>query len=289
MKLVRIDLISLLFVTLISEVVSLSALSPVEVKKSFTAKVYIEDTDAYGVLYNANYLKYFDRAICSIFAKSNEQPVVSEIRKQRFRSSPSLGENVLIQAEKMTDKEISSYCSRWNLALTSEDGEAIFNSAILTVRSSDDLGTCDNFIQLNSIEYHSSDDSFQIYRDEIDFDGVRSFLPLRSVMNLFERSRSNFLGGPDALRKMQEVDGIVWVVTSVDETFLFSKACEISPGDDLVVRTAFSFRRSSVLECRQTLLFEDEHVAQATITIWSLDNITRRPKAAPEWVINKVK
>lgn len=280
--------IAIVLAVAINDVASLSIPSKSAMTKNIPTKVYIEDTDAYGVLYNANYLKYFDRAISSMFLKNSEQPIISEIHKQRFRSSPVLGENVIIKVEEIGGENIASW-SRWNAVLTSEDGETVFNSAQLTLQFSDTLTISEELIQNISADSIISNDTFKIHRDEIDFDGKTSFVPLRSVMNFFERSRSNFLGGPNVLRKMQEVDGVIWVVTSVDQTCLFPKSCRIYPGDDLVVRTSFCFKRKSVLECCQTLLVNDERVAQSTITIWCLDNVTRRPKAAPQWCLDKVK
>lgn len=44
-----------------------------------------------------------------------------------------------------------------------------------------------------------------------------SILPIRNAMNFFERSRTNYLGGPNRLRKMQLEEDIIWVVTNIDD------------------------------------------------------------------------
>ena len=38
---------------------------------SSTSQVYIEDTDAHGVVYNANYLRAYERALSQVYNKHN--------------------------------------------------------------------------------------------------------------------------------------------------------------------------------------------------------------------------
>jgi hypothetical protein len=117
----------------------------------------------------------------------------------------------------------------------------------------------------------------------------RSILPIRNAMNFFERSRTNYLGGPDILRKMQVEEDILWVVTSVDdgelmlllneEAFYFvedeeetrkekkvvntylsntTPSTDASPRE-ITVRTNFIVkRRGMIVECRHELFMDDD-------------------------------
>ena len=111
-------------------------------------------------------------------------------------------------------------------------------------------------------------------------------LPIRNAMNFFERSRTNYLGGPDILRKMQLEEDILWVVTSVDDGKIMVSLDDSSfvnneengvemgntttektfekyysylrPSTDVFVRTNFIVkRRGMIVECWHEL-FKDE-------------------------------
>ena len=58
-----------------------------------TYKVYIEDTDSYGVMYNSNYLRSYERALSNLFRSSDgsydrHRWIITHVTKQKFRSSP---------------------------------------------------------------------------------------------------------------------------------------------------------------------------------------------------------
>lgn len=56
---------------------------------------------------------------------------------------------------------------------------------------------------------------FDTYRDDYPL-SVSSYMPLYKMLNLFERSRSNWLGGPEILHRLQQ-DGILCVVWSLSD------------------------------------------------------------------------
>lgn len=58
-----------------------------------------------------------------------------------------------------------------------------------------------------------------IYQDELNnhYQHNCYIIPLRNAMNLFERSRTTYLGGPDILFKMQHDDDLLWVVTNIKD------------------------------------------------------------------------
>ena len=71
--------------------------------------VYIEDTDAYGIVYNSNYIKFYERALSSsmvITQDHNQQQqqqcknnMIVSWKNQKFRSSPKLGDEYVIPGE----------------------------------------------------------------------------------------------------------------------------------------------------------------------------------------------
>ena len=116
--------------------------SAIGAKHKVPFTVYIEDTDTYGVVYNGNYMKYYDRALTSIMqpqlSNGDRLPIISEVVNQRFLSSPALGESVVIHAE-LIDVETDDFSnqSRWKVSLKSEDDESTFNSAELLLQPLD--------------------------------------------------------------------------------------------------------------------------------------------------------
>lgn len=143
-----------------------------------------------------------------------------------------------------------------------------------------------NVIQPNFL---TKGDCFTVYRDEIDAHW-QGHLPLRNVLNLMERSRTNALGGPEGLRRLQQdkENGVVVVVTGVSDLTLVEEGVTLVPGRKLVVETAFVVkRRGMILECYQTLrtTSSDARLAQGKVTLMLLDATTRRPTTKlPVWL-----
>ncbi len=103
-------------------------------------------------------------------------------------------------------------------------------------------------------------------------------MPLRNVLNLFERSRSNYLGGPDVLREMQTKENIIFVVTNIEDACLIDDGATCCAGDELVVEIAFvAKRKGMVLDCLQTLKRGTARLAQAKVRVMVLNASTMRP------------
>ena len=251
-------------------------------------QVYIEDTDAYGVLYNANYVKYYARAFETILGN---ECVISKIDEQKFKGSPVLGENVLVQAEQIDETDSTS---KWTVVLTSDDEDSIYNMAQVTLSRSASFD-CDEKLDIDG-SWIEQIDSFRLFQDEIEMrflnDKQTSFLSFFTVMKLFERSRSNFIGGPDNLKRLKEEEGLLCVVTSVDNGALQGNALDdYKSGTDLSlnVQNNFHVKRKKMIDCYQTLLSLDQTsiIAQAKISILAIDSESRRPKAIPKWLMDK--
>ena len=143
---------------------------------------------------------------------------------------------------------------------------------------------------VSSLEAFSFDEStakgldcFTIYRDEIDAHWT-GHLPLRNALNLFERARTNYFGGPDELRRLQQEDGIVAVVTGIENCSLIDDGGVCKPGQEVEVESYFvSKRRGMIIECWQTLKSEGVRLAQGKVNLMLLDEKKRRPTTNRNW------
>jgi acyl-CoA thioesterase FadM len=292
-------------------------------------RVYIEDTDAYGVLYNSNYVRAFERALLqyaplSASDETSRKWILSAIHNQKFRSSPALGEEYIIRGKLV-------HANTWEIEMITENesSDVVHNSALVEVTPGMKLSPAN---ELTLKQSGKVDEKRYIpYHDEFDhynFDQTTSrhnyYIPIRNAMNFFERSRSDFLGGPDALRKMQVEDDLIWVVTGVENGKLFdhdsaqtrdmddisvneyrpedemqkmaneeTAVFEVSPGKEVIVETTFDVKRKGmILDCHHTLWMEGgsqrKLLAQATCVIVALKGSTRRPTSnLPQWVLDK--
>lgn len=77
-------------------------------------RVYLEDTDAQGIVYHANYLRYFERGRCEILeslgvpmnevARSDRRLVVYEARI-KFRKPAALGDRLEVLTSMLASSE----------------------------------------------------------------------------------------------------------------------------------------------------------------------------------------
>jgi len=264
-------------------------------------KVFIEDTDAYGVMYNANYLRSYDRALhMTSIDKNTGTPVLQHdgwsivsMEQQKFKASPSLGGIFVIEG---TLRASTEQQETWDMIMKSEDGSTIYNtvSGIKIARPLAEVSDQQHWLpRPNPLEVTGgisiSDDTFQTYRDEFD-PHLSTHMPLRNILNLFERSRSNWLGGPDGLRRLQEEDGLLFVVSSMGKLSLVDCQTTTWPGQPLTIETAFFVkRRGMVIECRHTAKLGKEPIAQGIVNIMTIDANTRRPTTnLPTWLAKKM-
>lgn len=300
--------------------------------KSPKFRVYIEDTDAYGVMYNSNYVRAYERALLRYAPLSdrsknnaNEKWILSSVHSQKFRSSPDLGEEYVIRGELF---ECDVDVQTWDLEMVTDD--VIHNSARVTITTRMKPSVLNNLNPNGKVDekrYTTYHDEFDHYKFSSKNDHIYNYyVPLRNAMNFFERSRSDFLGGPNALRKMQMEDDLIWVVTGVENGQLFfgdddngptddvpvdmflpkeemekvrnsiSKESveKVSPGEEVIVHTSFDVkRRGMILDCHHTLWMKEgnskkRRLAQATCIIVALKGSTRRPTSKlPQWVLDK--
>jgi len=276
-----------------------------------SAAVYIEDTDAYGVLYHGNYLKFFERELRQHYGRffPGSTAVVCSVTRQSFRGSPALGDTVYITGTLIRTDGGRGGHDIWAMIMTDAGTGAKLNDATMEIavtapgygagmrglENDEPELPPPTLPELASPPYVLK---FVAHTDEFEPSiGVPggALLPLRSAFNYFERARSGFLGGPDALQKMKTQDGVVWVVTSVkDANMFFPEAADVEPEGRVVVKTRMVVkRRGSVVDCYHTLHrgeggrddAKEALVSRATITIYCLDATTFRPTSAPVWLL----
>lgn len=263
-------------------------------------RVYIEDTDAYGVMYNGNYIRSYERALSHVVREGRSSWIVSSVTCQKFRSSPALGEEYVVRGVLIPSVEdvVGRRVDRvkvevWQLEMatrrennnnTEDDGDdvndgrndddngddkkwIVHNSATVSIANTlffpppnenkmaktlfvsdiddmltshqqpldraggggDDEGASGTTFEQRCSAYHDEFDTHYFshrHRQQqhqssssssTSYFRPHSILPIRNVMNFFERARSNYLGGPNMLRKMQMEEDVLWVVTSVDD------------------------------------------------------------------------
>lgn len=246
--------------------------------------VFIEDTDAYGIVYNANYLRYYERALFDMVSDPERKhwPVV-RVDKHRFRQSPPLGGDFTIVGEKVSE---SADEETWDVQMI--HGDVVYNSAVITISSV--LASAGPL----RIAPGSATIQFDcpIYRDEFDAN-LDHRPPLRNVLNPFERARTTALGGPDSLRSLQSEEGLIFVVTSIDSAVLIDNdAVVCTPGTEITVTTSTKLlRRGMMVKFFQTMWANDkdgkaQRVAQGVVSVMTLDANTRKPTTAlPDWLV----
>ena len=133
-----------------------------------------------------------------------------------------------------------------------------------------------------------------IQRDELDAHAPRR-LPVRTILNYFERSRTNVLGGPNNLRKLQDEDGILAVVTSIRDLSLVWEeqegglACvDIHAGDSVEVQSEVEVKRKGmILEFHSSLVLSrtGQTIPRGRVYLMMIDAKTMRPTSKlPVWV-----
>lgn len=258
--------------------------------------VYIEDTDAYGIMYNSNYLRVADRALHMSASTSDEYPATAllnhsdewnivAVRQQQFKASPTLGSTFVVQGILQSATETTEV---WDLWIGNNDTTYHTMSGVQISHKSNNF--LDEKWLPEPAAFPSLSDSckmanYTVFRDE--FDGhLPGRLPVRSIMNLFERSRTDWLGGPEGLRRLQKEDERIFVVIGTAELSLVDGSVQCRPGDTVTVQTKFSTKKRGMrIECEHTAFCHGQRIAQGMVSLLTLDAKSRRPTSKlPQWL-----
>mmetsp|Transcript_21869 Transcript_21869/g.33207 ORF Transcript_21869/g.33207 Transcript_21869/m.33207 type:complete len:383 (-) Transcript_21869:406-1554(-) len=298
--------------------------------------LYIEDTDAYGVMYNGNYIKSYERALYEFHTKRKKREKkgsfvlvlddsdfhLTRCTSHKFKSSPTLGSRYVIKGALVNNSKFENSNNddelleeTWSLEMIEykdpgkkkyDDNKpaTVYNTALVTITAP----TTKKSECISS--FNNSDDDkeekrrlpmltkvFTIHRDEFDVH-MPGVVPLSTTLSLFERTRSDSLGGPYQLRRMQEEDNLLWVVTSLDDLQIddTGNKCVLQPGDELHVSMYCTVKRKGmIIVCDQEIWVrgdtqkninggvnsdnDDDSIvlAKGTCTICAIDSIRGRP------------
>jgi acyl-CoA thioesterase FadM len=273
--------------------------------KTFTSaplKTYMEDIDAYGVMWHTNYLQAYDRAIHLTLPPAHiiadainvlDYPDWSIVRvnTQRFKAALRLGDEYVVSGELQSrDGDVEDV---WALTMyKSDDPSVVYNTATVTVARPHHDDPQAMFPNPEPFDVKTVGSfNYQIYRDEFAAH-LASHIPLTSAMNIMERSRTNQLGGPDLLRKMKEEDGIVWYVVSVKDLCLVRMDEPCVPGQQVASELGVvAKRRGMILDIYHTLVLPTAdggviRMAQGKVSIMAVNEKLGKPTAnIPKWCL----
>jgi hypothetical protein len=247
---------------------------------------------------------------CLISGDNNDWSIVS-VGHEKFVSSPTLGLDVVIQGQLVDHyfgSAAKSQWSVWNVEMVSPEGSQIYNvmTDLVVASSTDpvDISRIKDILPSGSIMKENGDknedsnkilrsETITIQRDELDAHAPGR-LPLRTILNYFERQRTNLFGGPINLRKLQDEDGILAVVTSVRDLSLVwidhgdgYSPIDVVAGDEIQVESAVQVKRKGmILEFHQSLVLPrtKQTIARGQVYLMMIDANTKRPTSKlPQW------
>ena len=131
-------------------------------------------------------------------------------------------------------------------------------------------------------------DRFIVHPDNFD-SHLKDRLPLRQVVTLFIRAGTNRLGGPESQQRLHE-EGLVFVVSKVENCFLFDDGLPCYPGEEVTVESTINVKRvGMIIEFLQTLKTgTGVKLAQRKTTYMTLDAACYRPTSKlPSWFQRK--
>lgn len=199
----------------------------------------------------------------------------------RFSGSPALGEAFVIRGEK------NEASSEWNLRLESAENDGVnkeYNS-VQGLIIGDEMTPNESHLEVpfdhdtTTLRLHSNE--YKIFKDEFDHG---NHLSLTTILDYFERPRSQSLGGATGLSKLQE-DGILAVVTRNDNLLLYKTSDKIVPGDSVKIQSYATLRRKSLIRYTQMVYVNGMLLALGALDVMSIDQLTKRPKPLPTWAL----
>lgn len=202
--------------------------------------VFIEDTDAFGMIYNANYLKLYQRAIETLHGGAQ---LIVRADRMKYKIPGRMGDKLTVQSTFLrTEGEISV----WEQRVLCSGRE--LNSATTQVPLNTSPREC--AVMNDSTDPQCATPPFRVWADECMVGGG---IDLVASLRFFERSRTLALGGPASLQRCVG-EGAAIVVARVDDLALAPAARTIRPGDLVVVESAVAARGKSLVTFRHRLV-----------------------------------
>jgi len=291
-------------------------------------QIYIEHTDAFGVVFYANYLKFFERAIQDTTSGVPDKMIPSILRVDglRYKNAAVLGQRIKVRS-KVIQYTKKTLVEKFEI-VNAENDEEIFTSAEVTwgfldqhnefsqsnvldlpheiaIAGIETGATClDNeerpSVFKDEICYASFVD--RVYVDDIDATG---FLSPSSILRHFERARTMVIGGPDTGLERLRKEGINIYIARIDDLDmslgLKSNPTAFRPkiGDRIEVRTHLdNFKPSTMVRMHQELWRiprDDEgsatpiRIASGSIVAVVVSAESGKPIRGPTWLYEQIK
>lgn len=213
-----------------TEFSSFNDLNSIKSNDDLVFDTFIEFTDHYGMIYYPNYVIFMERQLSRYFNQSRR---VISIKSMKYRKAARLGDRIYVRQsiskkfKERFDFEIykmgtndDSVSEETLFTATGVDSHSIYDENGQILRK--DI----SFQSLNAshIEYASSVYDFDVYQDEIGVHGLTT----KTILNLFERGRSNALGGPAMLSNSSLFDNIHVYVNKINDYHVWNDAGAMS-------------------------------------------------------------
>mmetsp|Transcript_18464 Transcript_18464/g.27807 ORF Transcript_18464/g.27807 Transcript_18464/m.27807 type:complete len:286 (-) Transcript_18464:4287-5144(-) len=229
--------------------------------RSDRIRVYIEDTDAFNVVFYANYFRYLEYALLQLSESTG--PMLLYLDEARFKVPARLGDE--LEVTTITNDEHGylhtiSRLSDQAVVLTAKTRSTNLSEKEMLLKEA-------NLVENSTIYFN-------------DIDARTGSISLDACLRWFERARSNLIGGPDELASLLEAAQIAVVVCRVD-------GLSYHPASSTSVTTIQTSTRVNVKS--KFVIFEqqvaipdmDTLIAHATVTCLCSDVNTGKPVGVP--------
>ena len=220
--------------------------------------VFIESTDAFQVVFYANYFKFFE------YGLGGER--LMQVDGMKYARAAQLGDSLTVSTTAVGGGAFDQAIVR--------DGDTVISARTSTVAGAvEALGPAPPAGGARESAAH-------VARHD-DLDGRDSSFSLDACLRAFERTRSTFLGGPDQLAALMD-SGVTVVVARVDKLRFAPRASAVGVAAEVLADVTLARTR---IVFDQAVYVGGEPVARAEITCVCVDATSGRPRAPPPDVL----
>ena len=261
---------------------------------SSVRRVYIEHTDAYQVMFYANYFRFAADAAEEALVESGvgvDARMVA-VRKCKYARAARLGDDVRVQTRWLRHDGAGRVT--FEQTLVDAQGDTYLSAevtyALLNARHDARVGVTTTVDDPHG-DVETSETMVRLYRDE-QSRGAEGSSHV-DVLRYFERGRTDAIGGSDALSELKEKHGVVVVVSRLEAEFPERILPRESLDDGIPtcsVKSTVEFKRRNIQVVFHQALYAPDGimcVGSADITCTCLDAATMRPISCPDALVAK--
>ena len=274
---------------------------------SHPVRVYIEDTDAYQVVYHGNYLRFFERAAAATISGTTQ--VGKLLRSDglgfgllsasglKYSTPAVLGDACHVDLKPHEATEADGIVSCAAALIRNRDGEVLCTASDLRLGWVGAVSAIAACADEPLGEYPAACESPELLEPlslQLDECSPVGTLGMHAAVRYFERHRTHYLGGPENLAAMADT-GVNVVVARINGLRLLPEAHRTRAGAPLVLRCRVTLKARQVLFEQWLLRKEDAAdgmltpVARADVTCLCVDAAAGRLVAAPAEVADRLK